>query len=58
MKKNILLAGPPGTGRTTLIRKLSEIFKEFNPAGFYTTEIIEDGGGFLEGKKDRALSCR
>jgi nucleoside-triphosphatase len=43
MKKNILLAGPPGTGRTTLIRKLSEIFKEFNPAGFYTAEIIEDG---------------
>jgi nucleoside-triphosphatase len=43
MKKNILLTGSPGTGRTTLIRKLSEIFKEFNPAGFYTSEIVEDG---------------
>jgi nucleoside-triphosphatase len=49
MKKNILLSGLPGTGRTTLIRRLSEIFKEFNPAGFYTTEIVEDGTitGFL-----------
>jgi nucleoside-triphosphatase len=49
MKKNILLTGGPGAGRTTLIRRLSEIFKEFNPAGFYTTEIVEDGAktGFL-----------
>jgi nucleoside-triphosphatase len=47
--KNTLLTGLPGAGRTTLIRRLSEIFKEFNPAGFYTTEIIEDGArtGFL-----------
>ncbi len=43
MKKNILLTGPPGVGRTTLIRRLSEIFKEFNPAGFYTSEIMEEG---------------
>ncbi len=43
MKKNILLAGLPEVGRTTLIRRLSEIFKEFNPAGFYTSEIVEDG---------------
>lgn len=41
--KNILITGLPGVGKTTLIVKLSEIFKEFNPAGFYTTEIIEDG---------------
>jgi len=39
--KNILITGLPGIGKTTLIRKLSEIFKEFNPAGFYTVEIIE-----------------
>ncbi len=43
MKKNIILTGVPGSGRTTLIRKLSEVFKEFNPTGFYTTEITEDG---------------
>jgi nucleoside-triphosphatase len=49
MKKNLLITGMPGSGRTTLIRKLSEVFKEFNPTGFYTTEITEDGAqaGFL-----------
>ena len=41
--KNILITGLPGAGKTTIIVKLSEIFKEFNPAGFYTTEIIEEG---------------
>lgn len=41
--KNILIAGLPGVGKTTLIKKLCEIFKEFNPAGFYTIEIKEDG---------------
>ncbi len=43
MKKNILLTGLPGSGKTTLIRKLSEVFKEFNPSGFYTSEIVEAG---------------
>ena len=43
MKKNILLTGAPGTGKTSIIRKLSEVFKEFNPAGFYTIEVMEDG---------------
>jgi nucleoside-triphosphatase len=47
--KNILITGQPGVGKTILIRKLSEIFKEFNPAGFYTSEIVEEGArtGFL-----------
>jgi nucleoside-triphosphatase len=39
---NILITGQPGVGKTTLIRKLSIIFKEFNPAGFFTTEIFEN----------------
>ncbi len=49
MKKNILLAGLPEAGRTTLICRLAEIFKEFNPAGFYTSGIVEDGAitGYL-----------
>ncbi len=49
MKKNILLTGSPDAGKSTLIRKLSEIFKEFNPAGFYTSEMVEEGirTGFL-----------
>jgi len=40
---NILITGQPGVGKTTLIRKLSIIFKEFNPAGFFTSEIVENG---------------
>jgi nucleoside-triphosphatase len=43
MTKNILLEGLPEAGRTSLIRRLSEIFKEFNPVGFYTSQIKEDG---------------
>lgn len=40
---NILITGLPGVGKTTLIKRLCEIFKEFNPAGFYTSEIRENG---------------
>src|SRR5574340_1283135 len=40
---NILITGLPGVGKTELIKKLSIIFKEFNPAGFFTTEILENG---------------
>lgn len=43
MTKNLLLTGAPGTGKTSIIRKLSEIFKEFNPTGFYTVGVVEDG---------------
>jgi len=41
--KNILITGQPGVGKTALIRKLSVIFKEFNPSGFTSTELFEDG---------------
>ena len=40
--KNILITGMPGVGKTVLMKKLCVIFKEFNPAGFFTSEIIEN----------------
>ena len=57
IKKNILLTGLPGVGKTTLIRRLSEELKNLHPAGFYTEEIREEGfrKGFelisLDGKR-------
>ncbi len=56
-KKNILLTGLPGVGKTTLIRRLSDELKNLHPAGFYTEEIREESvrKGFelisLDGKK-------
>jgi len=58
VKKNLLITGLPGAGKTTLIKKLYEALKDFRPVGFYTEEIREGGErkGFelisLEGKKD------
>jgi nucleoside-triphosphatase len=40
---NIIIAGLPGVGKTELMRKLSTVFKEFNPSGFLTTAIVENG---------------
>jgi len=42
-KKNILITGLPGVGKTTLVKKLSEALKNFHPVGFYTEEIREEG---------------
>jgi nucleoside-triphosphatase len=39
---NILITGMPGVGKTALMKKLCVIFKEFNPAGFFTSEILEN----------------
>lgn len=56
-KKNILITGPPGVGKTTIMKKLAQMLKESGPAGFYTAEIREGGArqGFelvgLNGKK-------
>jgi nucleoside-triphosphatase len=56
-KKNLLITGLPGVGKTTLIKKLSEELRHLHPAGFYTAEIREEGirKGFelvsLEGRR-------
>jgi nucleoside-triphosphatase len=56
-RKNLLITGLPGVGKTTLIKKLSEALTTVHPAGFYTSEIREEGvrKGFelvtLEGRK-------
>ncbi len=42
-RKNLLITGLPGVGKTTLIKKLSETLKGFHPVGFYTNEIREGG---------------
>jgi nucleoside-triphosphatase len=40
-KKNILLTGLPGVGKTTLIKRLSDALSGLHPIGFYTEEIRE-----------------
>ena len=45
MKKNILITGLPGVGKTTLIKKLAEVLNDLNPIGFYTAEIREEPSG-------------
>lgn len=42
IKKNILIAGLPRVGKTTLIKKLSERIETLQPVGFFTEEIRED----------------
>lgn len=57
MKKNILVTGPPGCGKTTLVEKVVGNL-ELPLAGFFTREIREEGGrvGFsidtLDGRRE------
>jgi nucleoside-triphosphatase len=40
-RKNILITGLPGVGKTTVVIRLAEALRDFHPAGFYTSEIRE-----------------
>ncbi|GMT48423.1 MAG: nucleoside-triphosphatase THEP1 [bacterium] len=42
-KKNLLITGRPGCGKTTLIKNIADKVSDKNPAGFYTLEIREKG---------------
>lgn len=43
LARKILLTGPPQCGKTTVIRKVAELFPG-RAAGFYTREVRERGG--------------
>ncbi len=42
-RKNILITGLPGVGKTTLIKKIAESLLGHHPVGFYTEEIRQQG---------------
>jgi nucleoside-triphosphatase len=56
-RKNILIAGLPGTGKTTAVIRIAAALKDLHPCGFYTAEILQAGErrGFelisLEGRR-------
>jgi len=42
IKKNILIAGLPSSGKTTLIKRLAAELESIHPMGFYTEEIRDN----------------
>ena len=59
MRKNILLTGRPGVGKTTVIRRVVEQLEDWKACGFYTQELRQSGRriGFrvvaLDGREGR-----
>lgn len=43
IKKNLLISGLPGIGKTTLIKRIVQRLGGFDPRGFYTEEIRQEG---------------
>ena len=43
MIRHLLLTGPPGVGKTTVITQLSHALTDYHPDGFFTREIRENG---------------
>lgn len=43
MIRHLLLTGPPGVGKTTVIKQLADSLTAYDPDGFFTREIREDG---------------
>ncbi len=43
LRKNFLLTGPPGSGKTTVIQAVIQELNDLSPTGFYTREIRENG---------------
>jgi nucleoside-triphosphatase len=41
---NILITGVPGSGKTTVFRRLVDKLRHLNPVGFFTAEIRKGGG--------------
>lgn len=54
--KNILITGPPGIGKTTIVKSLSHLLKGLDLIGFYTEEIREKGA--RKGFRLKALDGR
>ncbi|MGE5257355.1 MAG: NTPase [Hyphomicrobiales bacterium] len=52
----LLITGPPGTGKTTLFKKLAAELGSWRPVGFYTEEIR--AGGVRKGFGLRSLDGR